>query len=173
MESGREPEKAKEPKKARDPYSVRRNGWTGEKRRRFLDTLAATGVATWAAKAAGMCYEAAAALRRRDPEFAALWRQAMIDAYYSVESMVVEHSVLGGAPPRDSEASGDLPDASKMDVELALKLLQMRHKTVLGNVQHPGAPPAIARKEDTDAAILKKLAVLRRRLGLPRDTDEW
>lgn len=53
-------------------------GWTKAKRQIFLDHLAATCNVTGAATAAGMSDRGAHLLRQRDPEFAELWREALV-----------------------------------------------------------------------------------------------
>jgi hypothetical protein len=165
--------RAGKPKKTRDQWAPRKDGWTGAKRRIFLDTLAATLSARRAARAAGMSYSAAFALKRRDPEFASLWRQAVIDGYSTLETMVMERSALGGAPDPEDGDPEEPPDPARMDPDLAMKLLQLKQREILG-APHKGSPPLKrATPAETDAAILRKLAALRRRLGLPPGTDEW
>lgn len=55
----------------------RRNGWTFERRKVFLDVLRVRGDVTRAAEVAGMSREGAYRLRRRCPKFARLWDAAM------------------------------------------------------------------------------------------------
>lgn len=55
----------------------RRNGWTFERRKIFLDVLRACGHVRHAADMAGMSREGAYRLRRRAPEFARAWDAAM------------------------------------------------------------------------------------------------
>lgn len=56
---------------------ARQNGWTPERRERFLDTLAATGSVTQAARKAGMTASGAYQLRQRDREFFDSWALAV------------------------------------------------------------------------------------------------
>jgi hypothetical protein len=60
-----------------DSSKIRRDGWTAERQRRFLDTLWRTGSVSAAAASAGMSRESAYRLRRRKGEFAADWNRAL------------------------------------------------------------------------------------------------
>ncbi|TXC73728.1 hypothetical protein FSZ31_03065 [Sphingorhabdus soli] len=55
----------------------RRNGWTNERRKVFLNVLRAWGNVAHAAHVAGMSREGAYRLRRRCPQFARAWDAAM------------------------------------------------------------------------------------------------
>jgi hypothetical protein len=190
VEGAGEPEKAEKAEKAgkgprkktcRSEWKPRKDGWTKAKRRIFLETLAATCVARWAARAAGMSYSAASALRSRDPAFAEAWQKARVDSFYTMESLVMEHAVLakrrgaGEGGEADSFEPGDLPDASTMDPELAMKLMKQREGMLAAEAAGKiGRPPLkVATEAETDAAILKKLAALRKQLGLDPDGDQW
>ena len=52
---------------------IRRDGWTGERRQRFLELLATGLDVRRACKRVGMSRQAAYALRRRDPAFGEAW----------------------------------------------------------------------------------------------------
>lgn len=58
------------------PLSVRSNGWTMERRRRFLASLAAGRTVSRACAEVGLSREAAYKARRRDPAFARNWGRA-------------------------------------------------------------------------------------------------
>jgi len=60
-----------------DSSKIRRDGWTAERQRRFLDTLWRTGSVSAAAASAGMSRESAYRLRRRKGGFAADWNRAL------------------------------------------------------------------------------------------------
>ena len=59
---------------------IRRDGWTLERRRRFLELLGAGFDVRRACAGVGMSRQTAYALRRREPEFARGWEQALRSA---------------------------------------------------------------------------------------------
>ena len=59
---------------------IRRDGWTPQRRQRFLAALAAGLDVRRACAGVGMSRQAAYALRRREPEFAQAWNGAMRSA---------------------------------------------------------------------------------------------
>ena len=65
---------------AREPLTtrpIRRDGWTFERKQRFLALLAAGLDVRRACKRVGMSRQAAYTLRRRDPEFGQAWDGAL------------------------------------------------------------------------------------------------
>jgi hypothetical protein len=68
---------------ARQPLAkpnVRHDGWTPERRRNFLQCLAAGGSVRLACGRVGLTRQAAYKLRGREPVFALAWDQALLDA---------------------------------------------------------------------------------------------
>jgi hypothetical protein len=61
--------------------TVRRDGWTPARRRRFIDALAAGSDVRRACAAAGLSRQAAYKLRQRDPAFAQDWQSALRTAH--------------------------------------------------------------------------------------------
>ena len=59
---------------------IRRDGWTAERRQRFLEWLAAGHDVSRACAGVGMSREGAYRLRRRDPAFALAWDDALRSA---------------------------------------------------------------------------------------------
>ena len=92
---------------------VREGGWTQERRRAFLDQLAACSNVTRAVKAVGLSNAAAYELRARDPDFAAAWEDALETGYTTLESMMLERAT----GPRKGYAPGEteVPDPGAMD----------------------------------------------------------
>ena len=64
---------------------IRRDGWTPERRRRFLELLAAGLDVRRACGGVGLSRQAAYALRRRDPAFARAWDGALRSARTAVD----------------------------------------------------------------------------------------
>jgi hypothetical protein len=56
---------------------IRRDGWTSERRQRFLELLGAGSDVRRACAGVGMSRQTAYALRRRDPAFARSWVDAL------------------------------------------------------------------------------------------------
>jgi hypothetical protein len=76
-------------------FAVRHDGWTPERKVRFLDRLAARGNVRLACRAAGMSPEAAYRLRRRDPLFARGWAAALVKAREVTEQVLAERAIDG------------------------------------------------------------------------------
>jgi hypothetical protein len=77
----------------------RRDGWTEEKQRRFIEVLADTGVVGHAAKAVGMTRETAYRLRRsvEGAAFARAWDAARDQAGALIEDIAFERAIEGVA----------------------------------------------------------------------------
>jgi hypothetical protein len=65
--------------------SIRHDGWTQERRERFLELLAARTGVRQACRGMGLSHTAAYDLRRRDPAFAREWRAAQRTARLCAE----------------------------------------------------------------------------------------
>ncbi|MCW6532287.1 hypothetical protein [Sphingomonas lycopersici] len=132
--------------------------WPAAKREAFFDMLSVTCNVTAAATAGGVTARTAYRWRRRDADFAAQWSEALALGYEVLELALVGQALAGD--DRDAIDRGGAPPVS---VDLALKLLaQHRHA--------PGKPgrraartPGYAVPEDSDRAILAKLAVIEAR----------
>jgi len=73
---------------ARQPVAkpnARHDGWTPERRRNFLECLAAGGTVGLACDRVCLTRQAAYKLRRREPVFALAWDQALLDARRAAE----------------------------------------------------------------------------------------
>lgn len=75
----------------------RLDGWTEEKQRRFIETLADTGLVNVAARAVGMSREACYQLRRsgQGAAFARAWDDARHHAGGLIEDITFERAILG------------------------------------------------------------------------------
>jgi hypothetical protein len=69
------------------PAKTRRDGWTPERRRRFIELLAAGSDVRRACAGVGMSRESAYRLRRREAEFALAWDQAQRAARLRAEEV--------------------------------------------------------------------------------------
>ena len=75
--------------------AVRKDGWTAERRRIFMETLAATCNVSEAARVAGKNLSSAYYQKRRDPGFAREWAQAMSIGYAELEALLLRQSLFG------------------------------------------------------------------------------
>ncbi|WP_343520258.1 hypothetical protein [Sphingomonas sp.] len=129
--------------------------WGKAMRAAFLDHLAATCNVSRAAAAAGVFPATVYAARRRDPEFAAQWEEALALGYQMLETRLVGH-VLEGRRRDEQVEGGDPGDSGGIDFEAALRLLS-QHRTAQGK-PHKGRQPQFAAPEETDKMLLKRLA---------------
>jgi hypothetical protein len=77
-----------------DP-AVRRDGWSAQRKTRFLARLAACGTVRTACAAAGMSRDAAYTLRRRDALFARGWAAALLLARESSVDLLADKATEG------------------------------------------------------------------------------
>jgi hypothetical protein len=120
----------------------------------FLDHLSILCNVSAAARAIDLAPSRCYALRRRDPAFAAAWEEALTLGYQAVETQLVSAALNGAA---------DDPDGV-FDAELAKWLLRERRERGAARGRRPTAAIAgRASAEDTDRAILAKLAKIEAR----------
>lgn len=169
--------------------AVRANGWTKERRKLFLDTLAQTCNVRMAIEAAGMSASTAYQLRRRDPAFADLWKEALTTGYERLEEALLRHALEGvNAIEIDRETPAALPQRKEAcdgesganafqpgsgaragakpgpeEVQLALLLLNRHRASIEGKGPGSGTRKR-ASSEETDAALRAKLDRLARQL---------
>ncbi|WP_213982623.1 hypothetical protein [Sphingomonas sp. dw_22] len=151
---------------------VRKDGCTRKRRACFLDVLALTCNVRLAAREADLSVTTAYRLRRTDLEFAALWREALIAGYERLETELVQRALqsINAIEPGDGgEEAVAAADAAveKMDVNTILKVLAVCRATLDGGGQRGRRDMPhrrIATEEETNAALLKKLAVLEKQV---------
>ncbi|MBV9932074.1 MAG: hypothetical protein JO013_14180 [Alphaproteobacteria bacterium] len=139
------------------------SGWTAAKRAAFLETLATTCCVQRAAEAAGVQTSTAYSRKLRDPAFAADWEEAIAIGYAQVEERLILDA-MGRAANDDGDAAGGGARMDKYEREQALNLLKWhRAEAVLRPRSRSGAGK-LAADDETDAAILVRLAIVRKRL---------
>lgn len=146
--------------------AVRKDGWTMRRRSAFLDHLAATCNVRASEAAAGICQGGAYPLYRRDQDFAAAWDEALAIGYIRLETMLIERAARKIEIP---EGVTPVPDISDADTELALTLLRLHRNRVKEGKGRGGGKTPQASEAETNAAIIKKLRALNRRLKIIRD----
>ena len=90
--------------KQEKPKSIRRDGWTPERREQFLDLLANGADVRLACARVALSREGAYRLRQRDPAFAREWRAALQTA-----RICAEDAFLALLPERLRRAMAELP----------------------------------------------------------------
>lgn len=148
--------------------AVRPTEWTKNKRAIFLETLAMSCNARAAATAAGKRVGSAYALRRRDAEFAMLWREAFVAGRERLHEELIAYS-LGQIPSGDNPdpAMRDTVEAAPVafDVERAIAILKLQGG-LGGGVGR--APRAAATPAEIDAALMLRLEEMAARRGSAR-----
>lgn len=145
----------------RQMQHVKAAGWTRERRQTFLDTLAVTCNVGLACAEAGMSTSGVYCLRRRDPEFAALWREALLMGYDRLEERLLRRA---GAGVNDVEFGTGNAAEGALDPELALNLLRHHRPTVEGRRKRPNGEIHRVSREEAEAALSKRLDALEKRL---------
>ncbi|HMC91056.1 MAG TPA: hypothetical protein VKI45_01225 [Allosphingosinicella sp.] len=138
---------------------------TAEKKALFLETLAETCSVKAAAEAAGIrtayCYR----LKLKDAAFAAEWQDAIAIGYAQVEERLILDAT--GRAANDDDADGGAPGRmDKYEREQALNLLKYhREEAIFRTTSRRGPAGGLAAEDETDRAILARLAIVRKRLG--------
>ena len=83
------------PNKPKKPRKPRHDGWTELRRKTFLAVLRESGCVTDACRVAGMSDTSAYRLRRRDPEIAAAWEEALANGQRGLVAVAHQHAVVG------------------------------------------------------------------------------
>ena len=139
--------------------------WTAAQRAAFLDHLAATCSVTAACSALDVWSSSAYYVRRTDPAFAEAWRVALLTGYDRLEGMLLAKA---GAATGAAEAAAE---AGTLDADLALRLLALHDSRMKAQAAGTAKPQNRVRRatpEETDAAILRQLAALDRRIKAKR-----
>jgi hypothetical protein len=143
---------------------VRPDGFTDEKRQKYLDTLAGCATVSRSAAAAGVSVETVNYHRRRDPLFDQQCAEALDVGYDNLETNAVAEAAGGGhyVPGPDAASA---PGPETIDKELALHLLRLRKRPLGQRTGRSGPRPKRASEKELNEAILAQLEVLARRLG--------
>ncbi len=147
---------------------------TDTKRAIFLDHVAATCNVRYSAEKIGVATTALYAARRRDPEFAEQWRSAIHMGYDRLEALLVQRALSPRLLPLGAGKVGVPPPSDTLDIDpdLALRLLSMHRKYVISGTRQVVPKSKQASEAETDAAILKKLRVLRIRVDNDASADD-
>lgn len=149
----------------------RPNKFGAKTRKAFLAHLAGCCNVRASAKAAGCSPGAVYYWQKSDPEFLAACDHALEAGYKQLQHVLLERALRGSNVNTLSEADYDvMPDPSNIDTELALKLMTLHSRRVVtGARRGGGATRRKATREETDAAIIERLKVLRIRFEHGKD----
>ncbi|RYY26260.1 MAG: hypothetical protein EOP62_10455 [Sphingomonadales bacterium] len=134
--------------------------WTAKMRASFLDHLAATCNVQASAEYIGVDPGSVYVLRRRDAKFADAWGEALALGYEMLETLLVGHALSGD--DGDVLNCGVEMRSGPIQVDLALRLLQA-HRNAEGKPKRGGPKRQFATADETDAVLMKKLAVIEAR----------
>jgi hypothetical protein len=145
---------------------VRRARFDDRRKRRFLDHFAGTADARAAAEAAGVSISAVGHARRKDPEFARGWDEALSHAYAELEAEAVRQRLEAQRDLRDGLVPvGEMPK----EFDRLLRLLA-RYERRDGRIGLRSVGPGREARWSFDDAITlldKKLQALGARRSLP------
>ena len=127
----------------------------------FLDHLASCCNVTASAAAAGVGVSTVYDARRREPDFAEQWADAMEAGYATLEALLLERAAKGGG---GGYVPGEtvVPEPQTVDTWLALDLLRLSRMAKAPR-KTSGAPPRRASEKQVAESICAKLEVLARR----------
>lgn len=132
----------------------------------FILSLSETCNVSLSAERADVALSTVYKMRRRDAAFAAAWQRALDDGYQRLEMGLVQAALAAVEGPR-ADATGELPVIAPMTMDQALRLLG-RHEGSVRSGRFKANRPGKGRmptSDETDEAIRKRLAILRRQRG--------
>jgi hypothetical protein len=133
--------------------------WSDEAEELFLDVLAASCNVTMAAEATGFHTQTAYRMRRLRPDFAARWKEALIQGYIRLEFALVEAACDTLA---NVEFGTDRP-IPKMTVDQAMGVLRAHKSEVTGDGRKiPGRHARRRSFEEVRDSIIKKIEAIER-----------
>jgi hypothetical protein len=142
--------------------------WSAERKATFLAELAATCCVQRAAEAAGVAPASCYSRRLRDPQFGADWEEAIAIGYAQVEERLILDAMGRAANDDGADGDGGAASGARMDKyerEQALNLLKWHRAEAVLRPRSRGGAGKVAADDETDAAILARLAAVRKRLG--------
>lgn len=149
--------------RARMRRTPQRKDATLRQRQVFLDALADSCNVRRAAAEAGFAPSTAYKLRQRDAAFAEAWQAALESGYARLEMALVERAILTIETSSDDAAAAPAP-VGAMTVAQAIDLMNKHRASVDGGRAksvrlNPRSRPSA---EETDAEILRRIAVIER-----------
>ncbi len=140
----------------------RRDGWTAERRRRFLDELAATCNVQAAIRASGMKPGSMSvyALRKRSAAFRAEWAKALAEGYAKLELALLDRA-MNGTVKTVERGNGSVDKTREYPNGLAIQLLKLHREGAAVAEVEAGAEEV----EEVRQRVVRKLSALEKRLS--------
>ncbi|HEX8572156.1 MAG TPA: hypothetical protein VF759_05345 [Allosphingosinicella sp.] len=146
------------------PQLLRSRGhrWTEESEAIFLDCLAASNNATWAAEQCGFSTAAIYARARRDPAFAERMESARAQAWGRIDEGLARaaEDFLAGRPP-DPNRPGP-----PMTIQDAIAIQKLHRPAQAGEGKRPAWPARPRCLAEVHESILRKFSAIARKRGL-------
>lgn len=148
------------------PHLLRSQGhrWTDEAEEIFLDGLAASNNATWAAGQCGFSTEAIYRRARRDPVFAEKMAAARAQSHGRIDEALARRAedFLEGRPP---DPESPIVDMTVQDAIAILKLYRAGQNPEAG-ARRPAWPARPRSLAEVHESILRKISAIARKNGL-------
>lgn len=141
---------------------IRHDGWTDTRRAKFLDVLGATANVRAAAQAARKAKATAYTLRKRDPDFARAWEEAIAGAMDELEAVAYERA-RDGVEKIVVRAGGDKVTIREYSERLLMFMLSRRKPEVYAQLS--AARTDVGRERDVCAEIEARVAAFETRPG--------
>lgn len=148
-------------------HRKRVDGWTAQRRARFLETLSESCNVAEACRTVGMSKKSVYMLRQRDPAFAAEWAGALEQGYAELEMMLLGQAIFGSTMTETVDDGGE-PGRTRVKTvhsfphTIALRLL-LAHRSGVDafrdsqGIERPGSAEV---RED----IMRRIEEVRERL---------
>lgn len=140
----------------------RHDAFSAKKKREFLKALAQSCHVIRSAKFAKVHSVTVYDHRKKDPEFARGWQEALAAGYDRLEAQALEAAGAGGAIDGEDPFAGEPFDFNKA-------MVLLRHHRSQRETGQPRTTPGPklrnASRDETNAALLKAIAAVRKRLA--------
>ena len=141
----------------------RKDGWTDQKKDRFIETLAATCNIAASLRAVEMSRGGLEKLRARDGSFRARMADARRRAYLDLEFFALE-KLMNGTVKTVTKADGKVETVHEYPIGLAMNLLRL-HRDVAGSAEaEEAAEPSEEQRLEVVERVMRKLRKLRARI---------
>jgi hypothetical protein len=150
--------------------------WSEEAEEQFLDVLASSANVRMAAAATGFTTPTAYWHRRRRPDFAARWSEALAQGYARLEILLVEAAcrTMEGVDEAGVSTSLDISGQDEklfaaMTVDQAMQVLRAHRNEVRGDGRRgPGRYAARRPFEEIRGSVVKKIMAIEAARDLPK-----
>ena len=141
----------------------RRDGWTEEKKNRFIETLEATCNIAAALRVVEMSRGGLAKLRARDGAFRARMADARRRAYLDLEFFALE-KIMSGTVKTVTKADGAVETVHEFPLGQALQLLRLHSDVAESAGAEEAAEASEAQRLEVVERLMRKMRTLRARM---------